>query len=189
MRTEPAPSTDIDRPDDGPISPHSTAQRLRKRFEAIWTTARRGGVEFIALVAVAGCAVLFFSDSVRVPFAGHWRNPIVLDSSTKSFGVVRQGETGSVSFRLLNQSRRPVRVVGCMAYCECVVPDDLPFTIGPGEAREFRVSVRTVAGEFSKSPEKVNQPITLYTTDAGQAEIRLDVEGTVMDSGSTEGTG
>ena len=151
-------------------------------------SARSGWGEVVAWAVAAVCLILCCSVGIYSPLVDHWRRPIVFDSSRKSFGFINEGETASVSFRLTNRSGRPVRVVGCMAQCDCIVPDDLPFAIGPGQAQDFRVSVRTVAGQYQKPLEKLTQPITLYTTDVAQAEVRLTVEGTVLGTEQAAGS-
>jgi Protein of unknown function (DUF1573) len=101
-----------------------------------------------------------------------------VDSGTKSFGVVVEGDSASVCFRLTNRGSQTVRVVGCMTYCNCVVPADLPFTLRPNETRGFEVAVRTRSGDATWTPN-INQPVTLYTTNPAQAEIHLTVKGEV----------
>jgi Protein of unknown function (DUF1573) len=104
---------------------------------------------------------------------------LVVDHATKSFGVISEGDSASIRFHLTNRGNRPVRVVGCMKYCNCLVPDELPLTLGPGEDRDFDVVVRTFTGEVRGEFESIDQPVRLYTTDPGQAEIKLRIEGTV----------
>ncbi len=114
---------------------------------------------------------------------------LFVDSATKSFGVVEEGDPASVLFRLTNRGGEPVRVVGCMVYCNCIVPDNLPFTLSPSETRGFKISVRTRISKMGSPSESINQPVTLFTTSRVQAEIHLTINGEIRSSARSEGSG
>lgn len=76
-----------------------------------------------------------------------------------------------------------------MAYCNCIVPDDLPFTLGPSETRGFKVSVRTEIRKAGSPSELIDQPVTLFTTSPAQAEVHLTIKGEIRGSARSEGSG
>lgn len=105
---------------------------------------------------------------------------LFIDSTTKSFGSVRAGDPTSVSFQLTNRGTEPVRIVGCLAYCNCIVPADLPITLNPSESRDFIISIHTFQRGGESGTRPFNQPVNLYTTNPAQAEIPLTVKGVVQ---------
>jgi hypothetical protein len=138
------------------------------------------------LLAVAGFGLAALavwrpsgSYGLRAAFARMTGRTVVLDSERKSFGIVAAGDPAAVSFRLTNWGDKPVRVVGYLTYCNCVSPNDLPFTLGPGEARDFVVSLRDSQPAGGGASQTLDQPLVLYTTNPAQAEIPLTIQGEI----------
>jgi Protein of unknown function (DUF1573) len=140
----------------------------------------------LVLLVIATWAVGGFS-AIRTAYAYMRGEAIFVDSYSKSFGSVHAGDPITVSFRLTNVGDKPVRFVGCRAYCGCVVPDDLPFTINPNDYREFTLSVRTFEPVGANSTESFSQPVILYTTSAAQLEIPLTIKGEIRTRSSPAG--
>lgn len=149
-------------------------------------TGRLGGVGSFSMgiAAVLGSmflmAAIWASGGIGVmksAYAHMAGRTIFVDSYSKSFGDVQVGDPVSVSFRLTNGGDKPVRVVGYRAFCNCVVPDDLPFTINPNEHRDFVISVHN--SERVNSTGSFTQSVIIYTTGATQPEIALTVKGEI----------
>ncbi len=104
---------------------------------------------------------------------------ILVDSNTKSFGVVSPGDPISVSFTLTNTGAAPVRIAGCEAWCNCVVPKDMPFVLEPNESRDFPVSIRNPKREGAVPKGYVGLDLKLFTTNPAQPRIGLTVKGEI----------
>lgn len=160
--------------------------RIRPARSLAATTIAAGlGLVLLIIATYAGGG---FS-AIRMAYAYMRGETILVDSSTKSFGSAREGDRVSVSFGLTNGAGKPVRVVGCRAYCNCIVPDDLPFTINPHERRNLTLSVRIPERGRSSGTRQFSQPVTLYTTNAAQIEIPLLIEGAVQPPSSPTSSG
>ncbi len=164
---------------------------LRQRATRLIAGRRRPALG-AALIVVVVAAVWWGPDGFRVLRGACFSmsgEALAVGSTTKSIGVVREGDQPSVQFRITNRGHHPVRIVGCMTYCNCIVPDDLPITLRAGELREFKVSVRANMRKLGSSSESINQPVTLFTTSSGQAEIGLVLHGEVRSAAISEGSG
>lgn len=131
---------------------------LRQRATRLIAGRRRPALG-AALIVVVVAAVWWGPDGFRVLRGACFSmsgEALAVGSTTKSIGVVREGDQPSVQFRITNRGHHPVRIVGCMTYCNCIVPDDLPITLRAGELREFKVSVREHAQAWKFV--RVNQP-------------------------------
>lgn len=135
--------------------------------------AGRFGAVFIPSALAAAVVALF----------GFWYlqsstgDVLVVDSTTKSFGVVGPGGSNPVSFRLTNLSGHPIRIVGCESGCGCIVPDDLPFSLSPKESRSFTLTMRGRKARMPGAPQTVELPVTLFTTEPSRPLVRLTVKG------------
>jgi hypothetical protein len=67
---------------------------------------------------------------------------LVATTSTLHAGDLKDGQTASVAFNLMNYSSRPIHVAGAKASCKCLAWDDLPLTIPPGASRQVTIRVR-----------------------------------------------
>jgi Protein of unknown function (DUF1573) len=114
---------------------------------------------------------------------------IAVDSATKSIGIVAEGATAPVVFRLTNRGRQPARIVGCMTNCNCTVPKGLPFTLGPGETRALELSLRAPLIQNGKAAESLDVSLSVYTTSPYEAEVQLKIQGEVRKSARPEGSG
>lgn len=104
---------------------------------------------------------------------------LVVDSATKSFGVVAPGDPITVAYRLTNRGEQEVRVVGLRAACRCVVPDDLPFVLRPKESRDLPISIRNLKKEDVPHSQTLDWAITVFTTNPAQVQIALRIKGEI----------
>ncbi len=122
-----------------------------KRVPAEWRVLIVG----ILLVIAASAIALRASGMMRAVEAVYYATlgqRIAVDSATKSIGVVAEGATTPLVFRLTNRGRQPARIVGWSANCNCTVPKGLPFTLGPGEtALAGALDSRPVHPEWKRS--------------------------------------
>lgn len=90
------------------------------------------------------------------------------DAREKFFHIAEPGDTVGVTFKIANRGSEPVRILGCQASCTCIIPDDIPFTLVPGEARDLEFSIRNDA-KTSKpglpTSSTVRYKITLFTSN------------------------
>lgn len=156
-----------------------------RRHRAMWVL----GATFTLVVATTACWACGGLAALRAIYIETRGHALFVDSTTKSFGVVNEGDPASVMFSLTNRGAEPVRVVGCMKYCNCIITDDLPFVLSPDETRKFKVSVRTYIRKVGSPSELINQPVTLFTTSPLQAEIHLAIKGEIRSSARPEGSG
>jgi hypothetical protein len=115
---------------------------------------------------------------------------LFVDSTSKSMGVASPGETVVVPFRLTNHGRERVRIVGCYAYCNCMLPGDLPFTMAPGEVRNFNVSIKmpTRVNLRGAKSASLKFPLTLFTSIPAQSRVGLSIEGECRDEIEAQGS-
>ncbi len=138
------------------------------------STVRVYGTILTVILVGAAC---WMSGALRTTYLRLLGCSIFVDSTTKTFGTINDADSASVRFRFTNRGSQPVRVVGCMVYCNCVVAGDLPFTLKPAETHDLDVTVRAPAGKLKSARTSINQPILLYTTSPAQPEIHLTVKG------------
>ena len=117
--------------------------------------------------------------AIRTAYSHLRGETILVDSHAKSFGIVAPGDRVTVSFRLTNDGREPVRIVGCRAGCSCMVPDDLPFAIGPKGSRDFAVSIKVPQKRGNGSVVARKLALTLFTSNPAQLEIPLTMSGQI----------
>ena len=122
------------------------------------------------------------ASALRAAFRSASGETLVVDASTKSFAVVSEGDPVTVSYKLTNLGSANVRIVGCRAACRCLVPVELPFSLGPGESRDFPISIRDLRRGETGPVERINWSIVLYTTNPAQVEIPLRVIGEIQRS-------
>ena len=114
---------------------------------------------------------------------------VLVDATTKSFGVARAGDAIHLSYKLTNRGGKSVRIVGCRATCRCIVPgQDLPFTLRPRESRDFPISIRNPGRVAGTAPQTVNWQVTLYTTNPAQARIALSIKGEIQTNRPSSGS-
>ncbi len=136
---------------------------------------------------VAGSLVLAFLifatwawggfDWIRVAYGYITGETILVDSHTKSFGVIPPGGSVTVTFKLTNLGHDAIRIVGCRSGCPCMVPDDLPFVLHSKESRDFTVSIGASENVRTSSVKTRRLRLTLFTTNPSQSQIPLTVSG------------
>jgi len=144
--------------------------------------APRRSDAWVACAALALVAVAFWASqglgAQRAAYALIHSKALSVDSPIRSFGVVSPGESAVVSYRLTNHGSQNIRIVGCQAFCSCVVPKELPFTLRPKESRDFPVVLRSSKND-SGQPVTIDWEITLFTTDPAQVRIPLTLKGEI----------
>src|SRR6202034_3578924 len=107
-------------------------------------------------------------------------------STTKSFGVATPGDRIDAFFMLANRGNDSIRILGCNASCNCVIPNDLPFTLGPSEKRKFFVSIHMPTLEQMRTQKSthLDLALTLFTSNPAQSRIRLSLKGEVLNKTS-----
>jgi hypothetical protein len=107
---------------------------------------------------------------------------LFVDSTRKSFGAAAPGEELPVSFRLANRGNRPIRIVGCKTYCNCMLPNDLPFTLAPHQTRDFTLSLQMPGPEYagSRASGRLELQLILFTNNPLQSRIALSISGDVL---------
>ena len=138
-----------------------------------------------ALLLAALVWAAFEPETIQSAYATLTGQVIAVDATTKSFGIVAPGDPIALTFHLTNRGSRPVRFVGCRAYCNCINPAELPFTLGSHESRDFAISLSNPVREARTRNRAIEQPLVLYTTNPAQAEIPLTIKGQIRVSGGT----
>ena len=133
----------------------------------------------LVVLCVAMTVSLFF-DQVRRSVLGS-TDPIVVESEAQTIRSGSPGDRVPVAYRLLNRSRRSVRIVGCQANCSCIVMDQAPFVLKPGAEFVFRASVALPKSKDGRID--FDYPITLYTNQSEQPRLELHLIASVRESG------
>jgi hypothetical protein len=112
--------------------------------------------------------------------------PISVDSATRSLGKVESGMKLYRVFTFRNHSDTPIRIIGSMSTCTCIVIDELPITIPARGTNQLQVLVnvpdlsRIQGGVFSQS-------VDLLTSVPTQPELPLRITGEVTVHPATKG--
>jgi hypothetical protein len=146
-----------------------------------WAPRRRGAILVCAIMAplMLACWVLGGFRALGVGFALMKGETILVDSPTKSFGVVAPGDPIAVSYKLTNWGDQDVRIVGFRAKCKCMAPDILPFVLHPRESRDLSISIVNRQREGEVSSQTIDWIITIFTTNPAQVQIPLTVKGEI----------
>lgn len=103
---------------------------------------------------------------------------LFVDAAEKSFGSVLPGDHAAVEFNLTNHGSKPIRVLGCYSRCRCIVPNDMPFELGPSKGRKFELAIDIPENEkFAALFSKLE--IVLFTNNPLQSRIPLIISGDI----------
>jgi hypothetical protein len=115
---------------------------MRTQRPLQWTSLR--AVQFptalaimLTVITATGATVYGTPDAALRRLRG---DEILIVPSTLDFREGRAGDGRQASLDVYNYSSQPVRIVGGTSDCSCVLTEDIPATIGPGE--KHTVSVR-----------------------------------------------
>ncbi len=99
---------------------------------------------------------------------------LLVDSKSKTFGIVDQGIDQTVAFSLKNWTGRKIRVLGASSSCSCTMATNLPLEIGPDETELFKVVVHTtnISGNLTVF-------IRVFSDDSISPELILSVNGDI----------
>jgi len=122
---------------------------------------------------------------IRSTFGFLGGETIFVDSHTKSFGLAGPGDQITVSFKLANRGRGPIRIVGCQKTCSFMLTDELPFVLRPNESRHFTLSITVPKTRQIDSVVTRKFALTLFTSNPAQFKIPLTVSGEVRSKPST----
>jgi hypothetical protein len=89
------------------------------------------------------------------------------------------GESKAVVIKIRNESNQPIRLVGGTSSCACIVTDELPRTIGPGETMSVQIRVK-----FTGSEGRFQQRFAFYTDDARHPLVMSRYTGRVVSAGT-----
>ncbi len=148
---------------------------------------RRIVLPVLALAAFAIVAVAFVALIARDPLRRAVSDylggkTLFVDAEEKSVGSVSPGDTIVVGFKLKNEGREPVRILGCRTLCNCTAPLDLPFVLDPKEARDLQLTVKVPSmGRVRDGHSKLfDLPFTVFTSSATQSRFGLRIRGEVV---------
>ena len=147
----------------------------KDRSSLSWFAALLISVNLLLAIAVVGALLWFGSLATAVQVLGG--RPLVVDATTKSFGVAEPGQTVEVTFNLVNYGSQPCRIVGATVGCACTVPQDVPFSIAPGETKSLRMLINIP--DDLKEGDDFPARLTLYTTIAAQPQLDFKIVGKV----------
>lgn len=91
------------------------------------------------------------------------------------YGKIAKGADGYRTFTFSNKGNAPLIIIGAKPSCGCTIPDYPKEPIMPGQTGIIKVKYDTNrVGYFSKY-------VTIETNDLANAEVRLQILGTVED--------
>lgn len=153
----------------------SEAKRIRKRLPWIFQVLIVAGL-VLAGVSTWGYA-RFGSIGSALAFARGDR--LIAETKSLSFGPVLAGPTIQQHTRLTNYSNRTIKLVGSNASCSCVLSEDLPLTLAPGESHLFKIGVKT-----DQRTGLIRERVVVYTDYPEQSGIAFTVKGEVISTAS-----
>ncbi len=154
---------------------------VRRPRRPFLSTRARGPIALAAgtLLLAALVWAAFSVDTIQSAYASLTGQVISVDATTKSFGVVAPGDPIALTFHLTNRGSKPIRLVGCLAYCNCITPPELPYTIAAGETSDFAVAMTNPDREGQNRDQTIDQPLVLYAANPAQPEISLRITGEI----------
>ncbi|MEO2088913.1 MAG: DUF1573 domain-containing protein [Gemmataceae bacterium] len=121
-----------------------------------------------ALALLAGLGTLAFG-SLDAAIAKLRGEPLGVSPAVLDFGTGKPGESLSTSVTVRNFTTDPVRLIGGTSDCSCLVTQDLPVTIPPGESVSIAVKLKVPGG----TPGQMTRWVEVFTDCPGQRTVRL----------------
>src|SRR5262249_536647 len=88
-------------------------------------------------------------------------------------GIARQMK--EFPLQLTNRSKKPIRIIGGTATCNCIATSGLPVSLGPGESCTVLIGVR-----FQGSPGSFRHDFVFYTDDDKQGMLIARFAGRIV---------
>lgn len=154
--------------------PHESIEEVRRfpdRF--LWMLKNILAAGLILVIVATWGYVQFGSFTSALAYARGDR--LIADSKSLFFGQVVAGPTIQQHTRLTNHANRAIKLVGSNASCACVLSEDLPLTIAPGNSHLFRIGVKT-----DKRSGAIREQIALFTDFPKQSEIVFSIRGEIL---------
>lgn len=102
---------------------------------------------------------------------------LVVDATTKSFGVASVKDCPTVAFTVTNRGDQPIQILGIRRECfrgACIEPGNMPLEIPPHASREVVVAIHPT------SPADFSAETVLFTDRAIQPRGILKIEGRIV---------
>lgn len=96
---------------------------------------------------------------------------VILDPSRFNLGSITVGETIVRQSFLHNYTSEPIRILGANSQCSCVVAEDLPAIVPPGESYTINVRIKPEA------KRKIEETIVLFTDHPAKQKLSIGVSG------------
>jgi Methylamine utilisation protein MauE len=130
-----------------------------------------GAAALFGLLAGTGALIFGSADAALAHLRGE---RVSVRPAFVDIGSGVPGQTFEATVELVNRTDRPVRIIGGTSDCSCVTTDELPLTLGPGEARgvTVRVKLSSDLGIFNRK--------AFFWTDHDQARaVLFDLTGRI----------
>lgn len=96
---------------------------------------------------------------------------VVVTPQRFELGLIKAGETIVKETLFHNNSSDTIRILGANTQCSCVLAEDLPATVRPGESYTFHIRVNP---EVNK---KIDETIVLFTDHPSKPRLSIGVSG------------
>lgn len=97
---------------------------------------------------------------------------LLVDDRVRLVGDVKVGDQIRIPYTFTNWSDRNIKLLWAKTSCSCLVVDDLPTTITPGESRAISVGL-----DVPREASEIYQKVTIYSTDKSRGELTLEIFG------------
>ena len=122
----------------------------------------------IVLATLAGVGTLAFG-SLDAAIAKLRGEPLGVTPAVLDFGQGKPGELLTTSVTVRNFTTDPVRLIGGTSDCSCLVTQDLPVTIPPGESVNIAVRLKVPGG----TPGQLTRRVEVFTDCRGRRTLVL----------------
>ena len=140
---------------------------MRSGFPFLMGAAVAAGL-LLLLWAGAVCQFGNFSNSFRFVQGYNY----VVDPAIIDVGVGARGDTRTAATTIRNLSFSPIRVIGVLTTCNCVVATELPLTIAPRTTVDVQFTVN-----LESSTAEVEQFLTLLIDDGQMQRAPVTIIG------------
>jgi hypothetical protein len=127
------------------------------------------------ILTISVVTIALLVGSVELLRATRYRPSIVIHSSAKDVGLVRQGEKITQSFKIENRGKRTLVISDVESDCYCTSTPTTELQIPPGETKQFALTVDT-----SRLEGTVQREASLYTNDPYQSLVKVVINATVV---------
>jgi hypothetical protein len=154
-------------------------QRLSRKAVALWSFLTSSLVTGALITsAILALGYVHFG-SLRVAFAYLRGERLISSSRLIECGALQPGAERDLEFSICNFTAASIKLLGATPTCGCIITDQVPASIAPGERKQMHLHLRAPVGATDR---EFWQEVVYYTDYADKQVVTLAIHGTVTDA-------